>query len=131
MVWFSPASLPPSFHLESPSRFCLTNTLSHYPSFKCLTMLNLTFNQFVAFLLQSIARKLDTIEMHNAEMAHFFCHLIPTQCPFKREIHCCGRTFHIPPLCKLNPFYEQLVELRFKALCYLADVCGEDIANYC
>jgi hypothetical protein len=34
-------------------------------------------------------------------------------------------------MCKLNPFYEQLVGLRFKALCYLADVCGEDIAAYC
>lgn len=37
---------------------------------------------------------------------------------------------YIPPLCKLNPLYDELVELRFKALCYLADECGEDISAY-
>jgi hypothetical protein len=43
-----------------------------------------------------------------------------------------GRTvLYIPPLCKLNPFYDQFVGLRFRAMCYLADVCGEDISCYC
>ena len=37
----------------------------------------------------------------------------------------------IPPLCKLNPVYEEVVYLRFRALCYLADCCGEDIQRYC
>jgi hypothetical protein len=83
-------------------------------------------------LLRPIAQKLDAIEIQNAETAHFFCRLIPAQCPFEREVCCFGRVlFQIPPMCKLNPFYEQLVTLRFKALCYLADVCGEDIAVYC
>jgi hypothetical protein len=27
--------------------------------------------------------------------------------------------------------YEEVVGLRFKAMCYLADVCGEDISQYC
>ncbi len=36
----------------------------------------------------------------------------------------------IPPLCKLNPLYEQVVGLRFRALCYLADECGEDVTPY-
>ncbi|WP_199328548.1 Mo-dependent nitrogenase C-terminal domain-containing protein [Anabaena azotica] len=27
---------------------------------------------------------------------------------------------HIPPLCKLNPLYEQLMGWRFRAQCYLA-----------
>lgn len=95
-------------------------------------MLNPTPNKFTAFLLQPIAKKLDAIEIHKAETAHFFCRLIPAQCPFERDLRCFGRTLlHIPPMCKLNPFYEQLVGLRFKALCYLADVCGEDIAAYC
>ncbi len=95
-------------------------------------MLNPTSNKFVAFLLQPIAQKLDAIEIQNPETAHFFCRLIPAQCPFERDIQCFGRTlFHVPPMCKLNPLYEQLVGLRFKALCYLADVCGEDIAVYC
>jgi hypothetical protein len=95
-------------------------------------MLHLTPNKFIASLLRPIAETLDSIEIHNPETAHFFCRLIPAQCPFERDIRCFGRVLlHIPPMCKLNPFYEQLVGLRFKALCYLADVCGEDIAAYC
>jgi hypothetical protein len=41
------------------------------------------------------------------------------------------KLFHIPPLCKLNPLYEEVVSLRFRALCYLADECGEDVTPYC
>lgn len=82
--------------------------------------------------IQAIAAHLDHLEIHNPNTAHFFCRLIPAQCPFERDIVCCGRIlFHIPPLCKLNPFYDQLVGLRFRALTYLADICGEDIAAYC
>ncbi len=95
-------------------------------------MLDLTFHQFAVRFLQPIAQKIDTIEIHSVETAHFFCRLIPSQCPFERDVRCFGRVLlHIPPMCKLNPFYEQLVALRFKALCYLVDVCGEDIAAYC
>ncbi|BAU15936.1 Mo-dependent nitrogenase family protein (plasmid) [Leptolyngbya sp. NIES-3755] len=95
-------------------------------------MLHLTLHKFIASLVQSIAQKLDAIEIHSSKVAHFFCRLIPAQCPFERDVQCFGRIlFHIPPMCKLNPFYEQLIGLRFKALCYLADVCGEDIAVYC
>ena len=95
-------------------------------------MLNYISNTFKVCLLRPIAQKLDAIEICNSETAHFFCRLIPSQCPFERDIRCFGRVLlHIPPMCKLNPFYEQLVGLRFKALCYLADVCGEDVAVYC
>lgn len=75
---------------------------------------------------------LETIEIHNAAIAHFLCKLIPSQCPFERDVMVFGKKlFHIPPMCKLNPFYEQVVGLRFKALCFLADECGEDITAYC
>ncbi len=95
-------------------------------------MLRFTSHKFAVRFLQPIAQKLDEIEIRNAQTAHFVCRLIPSQCPFERDIRCFGRVLlHIPPMCKLNPFYEQLVGLRFKALCYLADVCGEDIAAYC
>jgi hypothetical protein len=95
-------------------------------------MLHLTLHTLVVRFLHPIAEKLDSIEIQSAKTAHFFCRLIPSQCPFERDIRCFGRVLlHIPPMCKLNPFYEQLVGLRFKALCYLADVCGEDIAAYC
>lgn len=83
-------------------------------------------------ILATIASKLDALEIQSPEMAHLFCRLIPAQCPFERTICCFGRTLlYIPPLCKLNPFYEQLVRLRFRALSYLADICGEDITAYC
>jgi hypothetical protein len=53
------------------------------------------------------------------------CQVIPSNCPFERTITLSGRTIlRIPPLCKLNPLYEELVALRFRALCYLADECG-------
>ncbi|HEY9837210.1 MAG TPA: Mo-dependent nitrogenase C-terminal domain-containing protein [Vampirovibrionales bacterium] len=75
---------------------------------------------------------LDRLEIRDRQMAHSLCKLIPSQCPFERDIKLWGRVlFHIPPLCKLNPFYEQFVGLRFRALCYLADECGEDVTVYC
>jgi hypothetical protein len=75
---------------------------------------------------------IDGIEITNPQQAKELCKLIPSQCPFERDVQLFGRTlFHIPPLCKLNPFYEQLVFLRFRALCFLADECGEDVTAYC
>lgn len=82
--------------------------------------------------LQPVRQWLDHVEVKNPEMAHRLCQLIPAQCPFEREVKLFGRTlFNIPPLCKLNPLYEEVVGLRFRALCYLADECGEDISAYC
>lgn len=75
---------------------------------------------------------IDGISIETPALAHRICRLIPAQCPFEREVKLFGRTLlHIPPLCKLNPVYEQVVALRFRALCYLADDCGEDISQYC
>lgn len=75
---------------------------------------------------------LDGLEVHDPQLARFLCKLIPPQCPFERDVSLFGhKVVHIPPLCKLNPFYEQLVGLRFRALSYLADECGEDVRPYC
>ena len=83
-------------------------------------------------LLHPVRQWLDSVDVNSPEMAHRLCQLIPAQCPFEREIKLFGRTlFHIPPMCKLNPLYEEVVALRFRALCYLADECGEDISPYC
>ncbi len=83
-------------------------------------------------LLQPLRQWLDKVEVNSSEMAHRLCQLIPAQCPFERDVKVFGRTlFHIPPMCKLNPLYDEVVALRFRALCYLADVCGEDISAYC
>jgi hypothetical protein len=82
-------------------------------------------------LLQPVRHWLDGIEIHDPKLARFFSKMIPAQCPFERDIKLFGRKVaHIPPLCKLNPLYEQLVSLRFRALCYLVDQCGEDIQAY-
>lgn len=83
-------------------------------------------------LLQPLRQWLDKVEINNPQLAHRLCQIIPAQCPFERDVKLFGRTlFHIPPMCKLNPLYEEVVTLRFRALCYLADECGEDITAYC
>ena len=75
---------------------------------------------------------LNNLPINNRSMAHKLCELIPTQCPFARTIKLFDRKlFTIPPLCKLNPLYNEVIGLRFRALCYLADECGEDISSYC
>ncbi len=83
-------------------------------------------------VLHPLQQWLDEMQIHDPKLAHFLCKLIPSQCPFERDVNLFGRTIaHIPPLCKLNPIYEQLVGLRFRALSYLADECGEDVTPYC
>lgn len=83
-------------------------------------------------LLNPVREWLDHLEVHDPKLARFLCKVIPPQCPFERDIHLFGhKVAHIPPLCKINPLYEQLVGLRFRALSYLADDCGEDISAYC
>jgi hypothetical protein len=79
-------------------------------------------------LLQPVRQWLDDIEIGDPKLARFLSKAIPAQCPFERDIQLFGHVLaHIPPLCKLNPLYEQLISLRFRALCYLVDQCGEDI----
>jgi tellurite resistance protein len=74
---------------------------------------------------------LDKLEIHDPRVARFLCKMIPSQCPFERDVTLFKRkVVHIPPLCKLNPLYEQMVGLRFRALSYLADDCGEDVTPY-
>ena len=60
------------------------------------------------------------------------CKLVPAQCPFARDINVFGKTlFRIPPLCKINPAYDDLMALRFQALSFLVDQCGEDVSQFC
>lgn len=82
-------------------------------------------------VLQPVRQWLDKLEIHEPKVARFLCKMIPSQCPFERDIKLFGRKIvHIPPLCKINPLYEQLVGLRFRALSYLADECKEDVSAY-
>jgi len=83
-------------------------------------------------LLKPLQDWLDQLEVHDPRLARFLCKMIPPQCPFERDVKLFGRkVVHIPPMCKLNPLYDQLVGLRFRALSYLADDCKEDVAKYC
>lgn len=94
-------------------------------------MTSLTKNNYGSGLLHPVRQWLEAIEIHDPKIARLLCKLIPAQCPFERQIKFNHTVIHIPPLCKLNPLYEQIVSLRFKALSYLADKCGEDVAIYC
>ncbi|AFZ27449.1 Mo-dependent nitrogenase [Cylindrospermum stagnale PCC 7417] len=81
-------------------------------------------------LLNPLRRLVDGIPVKNSRFAHLVCQVIPCCCPFERSIQVFGRSFDIPPLCKLNPLYDEFVGMRFRALSYLADDCGEDITKY-
>ncbi|BAY89569.1 MULTISPECIES: Mo-dependent nitrogenase C-terminal domain-containing protein [unclassified Tolypothrix] len=83
-------------------------------------------------LLNHIRYQIDGIEIHNSHLAKLLCTIIPSHCPFEKTVKVLGHTlFQIPPLCKINPFYEEVVGLRFKCLSYLVDECGEDVTKYC
>ncbi|MEG4504095.1 Mo-dependent nitrogenase C-terminal domain-containing protein [Microcoleus sp. F6_B4] len=83
-------------------------------------------------LVQSVRQWLDNIAVVDPQVARWLCQLIPARCPFERDVQLWGHhLFHIPPMCKLNPVYEELVGLRFRSLSFLADVCGEDVTPYC
>lgn len=82
-------------------------------------------NLLQSYLLAPVQKWLDSLEIHNPKLALWLYKVIPAQCPFARDIRVLGRKIiTIPPLCKLNPFYDQVVGLRFKASCYLVDECG-------
>lgn len=82
-------------------------------------------------VLHPVREWLDGLEIHDPKVAKFLCKMIPPQCPFERDIKLFGhKIVHIPPLCKINPLYEQLVGLRFRSLSYLADECKEDVSAY-
>ncbi|MEN9215786.1 MAG: Mo-dependent nitrogenase C-terminal domain-containing protein [Gloeomargarita sp. HHBFW_bins_162] len=75
---------------------------------------------------------LNHIEIHDPRMARRLCQWIPARCPFQREIWFRGRCLlRIPALCQLNPVYEELLQLRWRALCFLAEECGDDVSCYC
>jgi len=86
---------------------------------------------YIIDVLNPVRHWLDDMEIDSPYMARFVCKMIPPQCPFERDIVLFGhKVVHIPPMCKINPLYEELVGLRFRALCYLADECKEDISQY-
>lgn len=81
--------------------------------------------------LEPVKYWLDSVEVEDPKVARFLCKLIPADCPFERDVVLFGKKIvHIPPMCKINPLYEQLVGLRFRSLSFLADDCQEDVTPY-
>ena len=119
-------------------------SVKHYTSKKLIVATWLNNNQHTqknqqklglpkkAQLLNPLRKWLDNISISDRNLAHRLCKLIPSQCPFERKVQLFGHTIiNIPPLCKLNPLYNEVVGLRFRAISYLADECGEDVSSYC
>lgn len=104
----------------------MNSNTSIFPKNRC------QYLSFGEILVQPVRQWLDRIAVGDRQTARLLCQLIPARCPFERDIQLWGHhLFHIPPMCKLNPLYEELVGLRFRSLSFLADVCGEDVTSYC
>ncbi|WP_017326769.1 Mo-dependent nitrogenase C-terminal domain-containing protein [Synechococcus sp. PCC 7336] len=87
-----------------------------------LRLLQQPLAQFAGITLHPVRRMLNSVEFHDPKFAQFICNLIPTACPFERDVRLLGHTlFHVPAMCKLNPLYGELVEMRFRAMTYLAE----------
>ncbi len=69
--------------------------------------------------IQAIRQRLNQLEVSNLQTAELICRIIPGRCPFERTLQFGRYYLQIPALCKLNPFYEQCLLLRCKALIYL------------
>jgi Mo-dependent nitrogenase C-terminus len=97
---------------------------------RSMTVETASFPKFDIF--KPLRKWLDNLDVASPQLAHKLCRVIPAQCPFERDLKLFGHVLlHIPPMCKLNPVYDEVVTLRFRAMCYLADECGEDISQYC
>jgi hypothetical protein len=78
--------------------------------------------QWLRDRLTEIRDRINQIEITNPQIAQLICKLIPSSCPFAKTIKLFGKTILvIPPLCHLNPLYEEFMGLRFRALNLLSD----------
>jgi hypothetical protein len=69
--------------------------------------------------LYPLRQALNGIKINNSRTARLICELIPSRCPFERTFYLGKHRMHIPPLCHLNPCYNEVVGLRMRALDYL------------
>lgn len=76
--------------------------------------------RFAKNLKQLLQQAIEAIEIRSPQTARLICSLIPNSCPFARTVEVFGRQlFSIPPLCHVNPLYEDLIALRYRALIFL------------
>ncbi|WP_287129642.1 Mo-dependent nitrogenase C-terminal domain-containing protein [Candidatus Cyanaurora vandensis] len=107
----------------------LRSTLATDTQFEVPVATNL-FPTARATFLQPLRDWLEGLEVRDTRMARFLCRMIPAQCPFERDIQFFSYKVHIPPMCKINPLYDELVGIRFRALNLLAEQ-GIDVMPYC
>ncbi|MEO0536294.1 MAG: Mo-dependent nitrogenase C-terminal domain-containing protein [Cyanobacteria bacterium P01_A01_bin.123] len=70
--------------------------------------------------LAPLRQWINTIEVRNIHVAQWICRLIPNTCSAGYDLRLLGRTWlHIPALCKLTPFQDELFDLRFRAADFL------------
>lgn len=73
--------------------------------------------------LDPLRRWIDRIGPRDVGLARLLVRLIPGQCPFERSVVLFGRRIlRIPPLCHLNPLYDELMALRLRSLSLLAEL---------
>lgn len=69
----------------------------------------------------------------NKQLAQLIVALVPTTCPFNKSFKLGNFKLTIPSLCKINPFYYQLTELRVRALTELTNdnynALGDTVVN--
>jgi hypothetical protein len=123
-----------NLQIAAPARQQAANSIQSFPLKNAAAAAprsrRLECPQSIKRLMQPIQLWLDGVEITDAAAARLLYKIIPGQCPFERDLALFGQTLlHIPPLCKLNPFYDQLVAVRFRAMCYLVDECGESLEN--
>lgn len=75
-------------------------------------------------LLKPLRYWLSTIEIRHIKLAQLLAKL-PGTCPFARKFQLLGHTFSVPPLCHLNPFYNEIMELRWRAIVFLNQLDGK------
>ncbi len=70
---------------------------------------------------------INRIEVHQSWFARWVCRLVPNVCSRGYDLRCLGYTIlHLPSLCKLNPLYDELLDLRFRAAEFLYEQSGSD-----
>ncbi|MEN9202884.1 MAG: Mo-dependent nitrogenase C-terminal domain-containing protein [Thermostichus sp. DG_1_6_bins_120] len=119
-----------ALNLELPQLNLLKTTLATSEAGSRQTLVPAQVETGHSDLLDPLRHWMDGIQIHNPKVARFLCRMIPSQCPFERDVVLFGhKVMHIPPLCKLNPLYDQVVGLRLRALSLLAEL-GEDTSQY-
>lgn len=73
--------------------------------------------------LVPVRRWLAALEIPSRSVAELICRWVPNTCSAGYSLRWQGRIWlHLPPLCKLNPLHEELLDLRFRAADFLYEL---------